>query len=306
VVHLLIVALLAMKGVAQGGSSVALLVASAFAESAPPPTEVHLSPVDLPPQVETATATAVSVGEASSALAIDGPTLPAQIGPVAVPGSGALSDSAPAGGLLGMVDDVGLGGEFFGVPSRGQSFVYLVDSSGSMNDGRLELAKRELVKSVRQLGEQRRFYVVFFDRSLHRLRLWPSAGDEERPVAATADHLRGLETWVATIGPAPGRHPMEALELALTLLPDAIYLLSDGDFPDWIVTRTEAMNRVEEPAFGARAQVPIHTIVWLREGRSSPAAAGRMQKLAQASGGTFRAIRVPAAAGRARRGPPRD
>jgi serine/threonine protein kinase len=57
----------------------------------------------------------------------------------------------------------GGGGSIFVDEGRGQSIVYVIDFSGSMDGTRLNAAKRHLLKDIERLEPQMRFYVIFFD-----------------------------------------------------------------------------------------------------------------------------------------------
>ena len=82
-------------------------------------------------------------------------------------------------GLLFGADGKGLadtgagygGAEFFGVKAGGRKFVFIVDSSLSMKNGKFEAACYELEQAVRRLSEDQLFYVMFFDWDSNHLHL---------------------------------------------------------------------------------------------------------------------------------------
>jgi Mg-chelatase subunit ChlD len=157
---------------------------------------------------------------------------------------------------------------FFGIRAQGQFFIYVVDCSGSMIDeDRLVRAKNELRRSVANLQLPQRFKVIFYnDRPL----LMP--GDTPLPADWTAKYQ--LTHWLRQIQPDGGTDPRSALAVALALRPDAVFLLSDGEFPE---RTAEAIAR-KNPR-----KVPIHCV-----DLSSEAAGDQLQRIARDSGGQYR------------------
>ncbi len=127
---------------------------------------------------------------------------------------------------------------FFGIRARGQFFVYVVDCSGSMiDDDRLPRATIELRRSVFALQEPQRFEVIFYnDESI------PMPGG---PMPRTADlqAKNQLLPWLRLIEPDGGTDPRPAMKQALSLRPDAVFLLSDGAFPDGTVDEVTSSTR---------------------------------------------------------------
>ncbi|MCG8649999.1 MAG: hypothetical protein MI861_09205, partial [Pirellulales bacterium] len=174
--------------------------------------------------------------------------------------------------------------QFCGVEGGGNHFVYLVDSSGSMGNG-FESAREELLRSIDQLQPEQRFYVVFFDAQPDFMRLTNSNEDEPRSVHATAENKAAMKRWARSITIDRGKAPYEALRFALQLRPDAVFLLSDGEFPQGIEDLLKNENKVEN-LFGDRKPISIvHTISYhSKEGES------RMRRIAQQNGGQYRHI----------------
>ena len=156
---------------------------------------------------------------------------------------------------------------FFGVRAQGQLFIYVVDCSGSMIDeDRLFRAKSELRRSVGRLQSPQRFKVIFYnDRPL------PMPGDLPRP----AD-LRSKDTlaqWLRLIEPAGETDPRGAMALALAMRPDAVFLLSDGEFPEGTVEAIARKNR---------RKVPIHCV-----DLTGGEAGDQLSQIARESGGQY-------------------
>jgi von Willebrand factor type A domain len=126
---------------------------------------------------------------------------------------------------------------FFGIRERGQFFVYVVDSSGSMIDeARLPRATIELRRSILALQPPQRFEVIFYNHESN-----PMPGG---PTARTADTQAKnlLVSWLRLIEPDGGTDPRTAMRQALGLKPDAVFLLSDGAYPQGTVEEITRLN----------------------------------------------------------------
>ncbi len=156
---------------------------------------------------------------------------------------------------------------FFGVKARGKLFAYVVDASGSMADsGRMLRAKQELRRSIQALQTPQRFVVIFYnDRPM------PLAGG--LPLAANASSKSHLAAWLRTMGPDGTTDPRSAMAMAIGLQPDAIFLLSDGEFPAG--TAQSIIDRNTN-------QIPIHAI-----DLSGGSAGGQLKQISSATGGQY-------------------
>lgn len=124
---------------------------------------------------------------------------------------------------------------FFGTHAYGNTFVYVLDISGSMKGRRLLRAKRELVKSIRGLSDESLFHVVLFSEGVLNF------GNEPGLRPATRSNKRLFEQWIARVVGQNGTLPGPALKIASELRPDHVFFLSDGDFE----IRDEATNPVQ-------------------------------------------------------------
>jgi hypothetical protein len=204
----------------------------------------------------------------------------AAVGPVR------LFDASAASGLEGLAlvgtgDEGGLGGgaaaQFFGIGGYGQSFVYVVDCSGSMDEnGKFERAIYELLQSIEQLNSEQRYFVIFYNDAAHPM-------DADEPVPATERQFARTRRWIRRVRPDGGTHPLPALMYALSLRPDAIYFLSDGEFDP---SATHALRSRNRPNKRLKTRpIPIHTIAFVER-----ASEGVMRTIAQQSGGQFRFV----------------
>jgi HEAT repeat protein len=133
---------------------------------------------------------------------------------------------------------------FFGIPVRGNRVLFIIDNSGSMSwntvepgkDGKkrsgLELAKRELLGVVQQLGPDDRFNVVRFSNG-------PDAW-QKGLVEASDRNKERFTKWVEDIRADGGTNLWAALQTGLELKSlahgerfaaevDEVFILSDGE-----------------------------------------------------------------------------
>lgn len=180
----------------------------------------------------------------------------------------------------GLLSGAGGGGQegaatFFGTTAPGTRFVYVVDASRSMAGTRFRKAKRELFRSVSNLREDQQYYVIFFG-----LEAYPMYFPEPWPelVPSAPDAWRRLHRWMRQVDPQtqPATNGKSAMQLALALEPDAIYLLSDGAFTDDTVAALLGMDESE---------IPIHTIAFGTED-----ARVDLERIADAHRGTYRFV----------------
>jgi von Willebrand factor type A domain len=158
---------------------------------------------------------------------------------------------------------------FYGIRARGQFFIYVVDCSGSMIDEeRLTRAKEALRKSVRGLQEPQRFHVIFYNDQPITM----PGGFAKSAGLAQKDQFTA---WLRMIEPDGETDPRGALGLAIAQRPDAIFLLSDGEYPGGTV---EAIGRIN------KHKVPIHCV-----DLSGGVAGDQLQRIAHESGGTYAA-----------------
>ena len=193
-------------------------------------------------------------------------------------------------GMTNALDGAG-GAEFFGVKAAGRKFVFVVDSSKSMNKGKFEAACEELMYSLMRLNKDQYFYVLFFDQNAARMTFDGKAEPEPRAVAANSSNINKVRRWVGTVELELQTNPFDCIEFALTLNPDAIFILTDGKFTDKgkTVRYLEKHNLYEDPFEGTRPKTVIHTVgFYQRDGEST------LVPLAKTHGGTYRFVPPPA------------
>ena len=176
---------------------------------------------------------------------------------------------------------------FFGIEGTGQSFVYVLDRSDSMNsnDGRpLAYAKRELIKSLSSLNEYYQFQVLFYNDSLYPLASTP--GGAGRLLYATDIDRRRATNFIRSMRGEGGTEHFPALKYALSLAPDILFFLTDAEDPS--LTMSQLLDIQQ------RAEIKgttIHAIQF----NDRPLAAGDggwIRALAEMNRGTYKYLDV--------------
>ena len=106
--------------------------------------------------------------------------------------------------------------------------VFLIDKSGSMYGGQLEMAKNALFKSLQAMNGKGNFYVYFFNSFSDAMRL-----DETRsPVMLEANtaNIAKVGDWIDSRLARGGTNPSDSLKSAFTHKPTELFLLTDGEF----------------------------------------------------------------------------
>jgi hypothetical protein len=179
-------------------------------------------------------------------------------------------------GSLGVGGGGGGAASFFGVEARGTRFAYIVDVSGSMapppgeQTGRINVLRTELFKSLNALAENAAYLVMLYNDRTSPL------GGEVRWTEASDVAKRHSREQIDQIEASGGTQPVEAFTLVFKMRPkpDAIYFMTDGEFPEVYREQIRMLNGV--------FRVPIHCIVFGTEG-----AITTMKGIAADSGGTY-------------------
>lgn len=205
--------------------------------------------------------------DSQEASMADVPLKPDELAPSApsVEMSVAASGSVPALGASGQGTggEIGLGGgggtaSFFGTGGKGQRFAFIVDVSGSMGQNRkLEIAMRELARSVDALPDFAFFHIILFESKT-----------VEPPMQvgwmrARRSTVRQVVRWLGTVEPNGGTEPRNAFlqVFSLDVRPDVIFFLTDGIFNDISLEELAELNSrgkrviINTVGFGAAGEV---------------------------------------------------
>jgi hypothetical protein len=202
---------------------------------------------------------------------------------------------AGEGGGAGFGSGFGSGGgsgsaSVWGLSVAGHRFVYVVDFSGSIVVAVDDL-KRELKRSVGRLKPSQMFNVVLFYGTTGKTgqSVTESFASELQP--ARSEVKSRFFQWIDKKAPTGATEPLAAVQRAIRLKPEVIFLFSDGYFDDKIVKEIEQANR--------SARCRIHCLVFDELLLQVPAGhlpprltdgARRLKRIAEANGGRFKVV----------------
>ncbi len=223
--------------------------------------------------------------------------VPSGKGGLANEGEGTGLGEGKEGGKKGSVaKDSRTGGRseqtmFFGTAAKGNRFVFVVDNSSSMKGGRLEMAVAELIRTVNGLSPRQSFYVIFVSDKTYPM-FYPR--HETDMVPATPENKKRLAEWApkAMLAAGKNRELINAMELAASLQPQAVYLLWDGDLRYSETVRLDVLSHLTQPN---QWNFMVHT---LGMGITSANNEQNLRTIAQAHHGIYRRVDVPIVRGR--------
>ena len=192
-------------------------------------------------------------------------------------------------GLGGTETGSGKGGaEFFGVKATGNKFVFVVDSSRSMIGPKWVDACNELLAAVERLKPNQKFYVIFFDAFAHPLPNPANIFQPNQPILMQAgkDNVALLKQFISGIQLGFETKPFMAVRMAMQLEPDAIYLLSDGEFRDGTAKFLKRNNKIKLKDRLKMPAVVVHTI-----GFHSRRGQRVLRRIAKDNGGTYKYVK---------------
>ena len=218
--------------------------------------------------------------------------LPALIGPGdAIGGSRTQSSSgtsslikpSEAGGAA-RIGGTGGPGEttFMNISGVGKTFVYIIDTSSSMGGSRLKIAQSQLKASLRLLQPNQKFAVIFYNEYRERLKL--RRQDDQSMYFATDVNKELAGHEVDRVTSDGGTEHMPALLEAISLKPDVIYFLTDGDEPELSPAQLAEIRRLA-------GGLTIH-VVKFGEGILSSRGPTWLERLASPSNGEYREINI--------------
>ncbi|QDV70979.1 hypothetical protein Poly24_47120 [Rosistilla carotiformis] len=246
----------------------------------PPPTTIATTPirVDVPSRLP-----------AHRSGALDG------LGGAVVPVAHAVPVSSPSDATGDSQTEPGENdaphATFFGSHAYGNNFVFILDASPSMIGARYQRACDELVSSLTKLTDQQSFYVFLFSWRTQLMFDGPLASMQFIP--ATDENVDRFRQWLymQDVRKNNGTDPRVPLDLAERLRPDAVFLLSDGEFnkpPRWnpgIPTRALPQHSVVRLVEMIYETIPLHCIAF-----EIAACEPGLRALAELTGGSCRFV----------------
>ncbi len=213
-----------------------------------------LSPNSAPPVVPESPPIEIALPafQAPPVIGVGGPPVSAS-----TPGEllNPLQPGAPP--TVGEIGQRGGGTSLFGIRDTGRRFVYVIDTSSSMDRyGALKVAKIQLMASLENLDESQEFQVLFVNSS-GITQLDPSARGKRsfsNMFRGTDDHRLAVRLQMSSISPDSGTEHYKGLAAALALNPDVIFYLTDAGEPGLTSAEREHVRRAN------RGRARIHCI----------------------------------------------
>jgi hypothetical protein len=173
--------------------------------------------------------------------------------------------------------------ELFGIEAEGATFVYVFDRSASMSEPEnrpINAAKKELLKSLEPLERVHQFYVVFYNEAP---RVFQPGGEKGKLVFANDENKDAAKKFINAVAPEGGTNHRAALDVALKIRPDVIFLLTDGDAEDDLTAHD--LERIDKVNSGVSQ---IHVIQFNGDFPTGP----NLVKLAKENRGEFKSVKV--------------
>lgn len=211
-----------------------------------------------------------------------------------------IPDVAGGGGQAEKGDGAD-GKGFFGTGREANSFVFVVDCSDSMRDDRrFDRAVRELKRVIASLKPTQKYFVIFynyetipmFDRqtdfsAMIQRRVRPGRlrapvrkkpqNKKYRLKSAVAQVKQRTNSWIRRIHPQGGTFPEVSLRIALSMKPEVVYFLTDGQIPG----DTDLIIREAN-----KSKVRVNTVAL-----GYPFSAGILKRIAEENNGRFRFVK---------------
>lgn len=182
----------------------------------------------------------------------------------------------------------------FGLRDEGSRIVFVFDRSDSMNSvftltsnggsrsiTPLEAAKTELMKSLNDLALGAEFQVVFYNNEPE---MFAGSKAKEGITVASPETTAKAQSFVYDMVAQNDTNHVAALQMALKLNPDVIFLLTDGEAKDDLTN--QQVKEFEKQA--RRSGTRINVIHFCYEPRTTTT----LRKLADETGGQFKMILI--------------
>ena len=182
--------------------------------------------------------------------------------------------------------------EFYGQQFTGDAYLFVLDRSGSMQDGgELERMRQEVQAFIDQLSDSSEFSITWFDANVSEFPM-----EEDRPAQATEENKDAAAEWMSAISAGAGSCTWQGLESALEFAMNSqaerktIILVGDGAGTCRGANEANYLNqmiqRVTEEN-GGRSQINVIGVLMGLQIDSLQMRAQAMRELAERNGGTF-------------------
>ena len=174
--------------------------------------------------------------------------------------------------------------QVFGTNGKGTKFVFVFDRSDSMNEnGRIRMAKAELVRSLESLKDGHQFNIIFYN---HNYQIWRPG---RRLIFASEAEKRAAERFIEDITAFVGTHHFQPLKEAIDHRPDVIFFLTDGELQDGpTLAELEALSR-------ANSRGTQINVIQFGSGGYTDSESPALKQLAEQNHGQYRYVKVTSA-----------
>jgi hypothetical protein len=196
-------------------------------------------------------------------------------------GLGVGNASLPTGGPAGVVK-----AKLFGIEGEGSRFVYVIDRSDSMNgfEGKpMQRARAELLESMSTLGPTHQFQVIFYSDT--PMPYGGAFGGGPQLLRGDERSKELVQRFIQNTSAIGGTNHVDSLRMALSMAPDIVFFLTDGDYPQ---PAAQALDDILNRA--ARAGSTIHCIQFGEGNRT--VRSNWISSLSEATGGQYRYVDV--------------
>jgi len=133
----------------------------------------------------------------------------------------------------------------YGLSGEGFKFIYVFDRSGSMGGSgnkALNAAKRELLRSLDELGPSHQFQIIFYNEDPTVMRIGPATN----LMFADDANKRAALRFVESISADGATQHEPALVAALQFAPDVVFFLTDADQPELSSAQLDRIQRLND------------------------------------------------------------
>lgn len=120
-----------------------------------------------------------------------------------------------------------------------KSVVFVIDKSSSMSGNKIERTKQSLMNSLSRLEIKQSFSVIMFDDTAHPLNL---NNGRVKLNPANPHNIAKVKSQLGDVVADGGTQPLDAVQFAISLRPELIILLSDGEFDPSLIEVITKMN----------------------------------------------------------------
>jgi hypothetical protein len=176
-------------------------------------------------------------------------------------------------------------GPVFGHGDRGRKVVFVCDGTGTMIN-KMPALRAELARTINGLGSGVQSYRILFFTDGGRV-LTEDGSGRDQLIFSSARNRQATLAWLDTVVPAGPTDLLPAVEAAVALKPDVIYLLWDGEFNS-LVSYEDVDNRVVRLA----ARSPRTRVTTILFDTIDPEARKVMEEISRQTNGRYREVKV--------------